>query len=228
VDGPFVDYYEFLGLPPSASRQEIAERVRALIKEWHPDVCRDPRAHEMTVRIVGAKQVLLDEELRRDYDAYREAYLSGGYRSEDWDHEWETRSQRINEQAEHDANLSLENLLSSVIVLAVAATAVAFGAAAVGTEYAWKGTDRFHDRNSELSFGKRFWAGIGGWACVICLIVPGTSIITFLCFYWAFFPGPERKFIGLANVLNGMLISFLIVVPATICIGALIIKGFSG
>lgn len=214
----FVDYYEILGVAPTATSEEIAQRVRVLVKEWHPDVCQNPRAHEMIIQILEAKRVLLDESLRADYDVYRRAAQSGTYRHAGWDQEWETRRERVRTEATKEAELSLEDLLAGIIGIAVVAAAAAVGAAALGTAYAWQGTDRFAGRKPELTFAQRFWCGIGGWACVICLAIPGTSILTFYWFYWAFFPGPTHKFVGCGTVLSSMLLTLLILVPLFGCL----------
>lgn len=76
------------------------------------------------------------------------------------------------------------------------------------------------DHRSEVGFRTLFWCGVGGWACVVCLAVPGVSIVTFLCFYWAFFPAPIRRFVGLGNVLKGMGLSALILVPLLLFLGS--------
>lgn len=226
----FVDYYAFLDVPPSSSREVIGDRIRSMYKRWHPDVCKDSRAHEMTVTIGAAKEFLLDDAKRREYDKFREAFNRGSTGStgfDDWQYEreWTEREQHVRGQAERTADLHLEDLLAGLVGIAAVGAVMAVGAAAVGAEYAWQGTERFHGDASGSSFGQRFWCGIGGWACVICLIVPGTSIITFYCFYWAFFPGPSKKFIGFGTVLGGMVVSALIVVPLLACLIGVVMNG---
>lgn len=226
----FVDYYAFLGVLPSSSREVIADRIRAMYKQWHPDVCNAADAHEMTVTIGEAKEFLLDESKRQQYDRLRVAFITGETErrsSEEWEYsrEWAQHSQDVRHRAEQSANLNLEDLLLGIIGIAAVGASVAVGAAAVGSMYAWQGTDRFAGREPTYSFGQRFWCGIGGWACLICLVVPGTSIITFYCFYWAFFPGPTNKFIGCGTVLGGMVLSALILLPIGACLVAGILNG---
>lgn len=226
----FVDYYEFLGVVPTASRTEIAERIRQMYKQWHPDVCRDPRAHEVTVIIGTAKEFLLDESRRREYDLFRDAYYrketqAQGY--EEWQYEqeekewqyqqkWEDEYVHVRQKAEHSANLGLEDILSGIFGIAT---------------YAWEGTDRFRGKEPDLSFWQKFWCGIGGWACLICLIVPGTSIITFFVFYWAFFPGPTNKFVGCGTVYEGMILALIVSAIFSVVVGVplilLLISAFS-
>jgi len=186
----------------------------------------------MTVKINAAREFLLDDAKRKEYDRFRNSFKQGSTTStstEGWQYEqeWTKASERVQHKAEEAANLTLEDLLNGLVVLLAAGTVLAVGAAAVGTEYAWKGTDRYRGATKGPSFGQLFWCGIGGWACVICLIVPGTSIITFYCFYWAFFPGPDHKFIGCSSVLSGMLISASILVPVLVCLSAVLFNFLS-
>lgn len=40
------DYYDILGVPRTASQEEIKRAFRQLAREHHPDVNQDPRADE--------------------------------------------------------------------------------------------------------------------------------------------------------------------------------------
>ncbi|CCW64282.1 unnamed protein product [Phytomonas sp. EM1] len=76
-NGKRKDYYRILGVPKTASAQEIRRVYRKLAKEYHPDQLRskdlsdeersvmDKRFRDMN----EAKEVLLDEEKRARYDA---------------------------------------------------------------------------------------------------------------------------------------------------------------
>jgi hypothetical protein len=223
----FTDYYDFLRLPPTATRQEISQRIREMYLQWHPDVCRDPQSHAMSLRIGEAKEFLLDEAKRREYDHFRTSYYARRTQTSnanEWPYEeqWKHEARQARHSAEAAAQMNLEDLLTGILGVAVMTGAVAVGAAAVGAEYAWKGTERFQGVDSRLDFGKLFWCGVGGWACVICLAVPGVSIITFFCFRFAFFPAPEYKFIGLGNVLAGMIYSGIILILLFGCLLGLI------
>ncbi|MDQ7028828.1 MAG: J domain-containing protein [Ardenticatenia bacterium] len=66
------DYYNILGVPPSASHEEIKRAYRRLARLYHPD--RNPHdrlAEEKFKEINEAYQVLSDPEQRRVYDARR-------------------------------------------------------------------------------------------------------------------------------------------------------------
>jgi hypothetical protein len=223
----FTDYYDFLGLQPTATRQEISQRIREMYLQWHPDVCSDPRSHEMSLRIGEAKEFLLDEAKRQEYDGFRASYHARQTHAshfDEWQYEeqWKRQANQARSSAQAAAEMNLDDLLAGVLGVAAVAGAVAVGAAAVGAEYAWKGTDRFRGEESRPGFATLFWCGIGGWACVICLAVPGVSILTFFCFRFAFFPGPELKFIGFGNVLTGMIYSAMILIPLFGCLLGLI------
>jgi molecular chaperone DnaJ len=65
---PRRDYYETLGLPRSATQEDIKRAFRQLAREHHPDVNQDPRADERFKEINEAYQVLGDPEQRAMYD----------------------------------------------------------------------------------------------------------------------------------------------------------------
>ncbi len=63
------NHYEVLGLPMSATPEQIRKRYRELVRRYHPDVNPAPDAKEQFLRIQEAYQVLSDPERRRHYDA---------------------------------------------------------------------------------------------------------------------------------------------------------------
>ena len=66
------DYYEILGLPPTASAAEIKRKYRELARKFHPDVLKDKSfGHRAFVQITEAYKTLSDPEARRVYDASR-------------------------------------------------------------------------------------------------------------------------------------------------------------
>lgn len=73
----FIDYYKVLGLPNTATQDEIKKAYRKLARKYHPDV--NPNAEEAKKsfqQINEANEVLSDPEKRKKYDQY----------GKDWEH----------------------------------------------------------------------------------------------------------------------------------------------
>ncbi len=66
------DYYDTLGVPRGASKDDIKRAYRRLAKKYHPDLNRDnPKAAEEKFKEVSeAYEVLADDEKRRIYDQF--------------------------------------------------------------------------------------------------------------------------------------------------------------
>ena len=64
------DFYQILGLPRTASQDEIQRAYRRLARENHPDVNADPGAEDRFKNISEAYNVLSDPQTRRRYDAF--------------------------------------------------------------------------------------------------------------------------------------------------------------
>jgi molecular chaperone DnaJ len=80
------DYYSVLGVPASASQDEVKKQYRKLAAKHHPDKNpTDPKAAERFKEISEAYQVLGDAEKRKQYDTMRslgafDAFRGGGQR----------------------------------------------------------------------------------------------------------------------------------------------------
>ena len=77
------DYYEILGVPRNATKEEIKRAYRRLALKYHPDRNKSPEAEEKFKKISEAYAVLSDDEKRRLYDMYGKAGLQGQYSQED-------------------------------------------------------------------------------------------------------------------------------------------------
>ncbi|MBQ3469062.1 MAG: DnaJ domain-containing protein [Bacilli bacterium] len=63
-----INYYELLGVSKDASAEEINKAYRIQAKKWHPDVSKEDNAAQIMNQLNEAKDILLDEEKRKEYD----------------------------------------------------------------------------------------------------------------------------------------------------------------
>jgi curved DNA-binding protein len=64
------DFYETLGVPRTASQDEIQRAYRRLARTYHPDVNHDPGAEDRFRDVSEAYDVLSNPQTRRRYDAF--------------------------------------------------------------------------------------------------------------------------------------------------------------
>ncbi|MFF3933348.1 DnaJ C-terminal domain-containing protein [Streptomyces hirsutus] len=76
------DFYEVLGVPRTADKDEIQRAYRTLARRYHPDVNKDPQAEERFKEINEAFSVLSDPEQRARYDRFGEDFRKI---PEDWE-----------------------------------------------------------------------------------------------------------------------------------------------
>src|SRR4051794_10767051 len=82
----FRDYYETLGVPKTATADEIRSAFRKLARKYHPDVAKDKKeAEEKFKQINEAYEVLSDPEKRNKYDQLGANWNQpGGFQPPNW------------------------------------------------------------------------------------------------------------------------------------------------
>lgn len=71
------DYYEILGVPRTASAEDLKSAFRKLARQYHPDVNKDADAEERFKELNEAYAVLSDAERRAAYDRFGHEGLKG-------------------------------------------------------------------------------------------------------------------------------------------------------
>jgi curved DNA-binding protein len=67
---PARDHYESLGVPRTASQDEVQRSYRRLARQYHPDVNKEPGAEDRFKEVAEAYSVLSDPDTRKRYDAF--------------------------------------------------------------------------------------------------------------------------------------------------------------
>ncbi|MFD2938046.1 DnaJ C-terminal domain-containing protein [Spirosoma flavum] len=86
----FIDYYSVLGIPKTASDEDIKKAYRKLARKHHPDLNpNDAEANKKFQQINEANEVLSDSEKRKKYDQY----------GKDWQHAEQFEQARQQQQS---------------------------------------------------------------------------------------------------------------------------------
>ena len=83
------DYYEILGVPRNASKDEIKKAYRKMALKYHPDKNPgDKDAEEKFKEAAEAYEVLSDDNKRARYDQFGHAGMSNGAGGGGFSHDW--------------------------------------------------------------------------------------------------------------------------------------------
>lgn len=102
----FKDYYQILGIPPFASKQEIKKAYRDMSLKWHPDRNPDVDVTEIMQDINEAYSILYDDVSRSRYDnEYRRFTQQKEYRqtnqnttkTNSWNYEYDVKDENLRE-----------------------------------------------------------------------------------------------------------------------------------
>ena len=77
------DYYDILGVPRNAAKEEIKNQYRKLALKYHPDRNKSPDAEERFKEISEAYAILSDDDKRVQYDRFGHAGIDSRYSAED-------------------------------------------------------------------------------------------------------------------------------------------------
>lgn len=79
----FRNYYEILGVPKTATADEIKRSYRRLARKYHPDLNPNDKAAEERFKDIGeAYEVLADTTKRQQYDRFGQYWKQGGFQGQ--------------------------------------------------------------------------------------------------------------------------------------------------
>lgn len=91
-----IDFYELLGVKKTASKDEIKLAYKNLVKKYHPDVNKNVDSNIIR-NLNEAKEILLDDDKRMEYDLSLESLNTSKEFSKDKSETYESRSEEYKE-----------------------------------------------------------------------------------------------------------------------------------
>lgn len=74
-----MNYYELLGVSENATKEEIKQAYKRQMKKWHPDINKSEEAPKMSIKLNEAKETLLNDDKRKDYDLNLKKEINDNY-----------------------------------------------------------------------------------------------------------------------------------------------------
>lgn len=223
-----IDYYAILGIPPTATAEDVKAAYRRLVKQWHPDVCGLPNAHQEFVRITEAYSVLSDPYQRAQYDRVYQQHFQRhqeGARpdTQSASNAWKEFLRQsadfrraAAEQARRYWNMNLDRVLS-----------VLSQSAAQAAGYVWRGER--DEVDSRWTFADTLATGFKGLLLLISIVMVFSGALTvpggFLAFLaWRSLMKDDR-FIGFGKLFSSMLVIVVILLAGWLVLGVLVTQG---
>jgi molecular chaperone DnaJ len=72
------DYYEVLGVPRNATKEELKKQYRRLARQYHPDLNKESDSAEFIKEVNEAYEILSDDRTRAAYDRFGHAGVQNG------------------------------------------------------------------------------------------------------------------------------------------------------
>jgi curved DNA-binding protein CbpA len=114
----FIDYYDILGIPQTASLAEIKSAYRTLAKKYHPDVCKELNINQKFIRINEAYVILSNSSSRKEFDFIYKQYSAYSEKKneafEEKVKDFTKTQERAKEKAEEISKLSLKDILDVI------------------------------------------------------------------------------------------------------------------
>jgi len=114
----FIDYYYILGILQTASLTEIKSAYRSSAKKYHPDVFKEPNAHQKFILINEAYVILSNSSSRKEFDFIYKQYSASFEKQNDTFEEnikdFTKTQERAKEKAEEISKLKLKDILELI------------------------------------------------------------------------------------------------------------------
>ena len=91
-----INYYELLNINKNATEEEIKKAYRTMAKKYHPDLNKSKEASKIIISINEAKETLLNEEKRKEYDRLLENIETSKQYSKNKQETYTTRKNEYN------------------------------------------------------------------------------------------------------------------------------------